>query len=161
MWVYYLRLVFRLAAGWQFVLRKARADRCSALSWMLLLDPSLVRRSRINWIWRSCIIEKASRPQMRNNRADFNIKKTKGVCIWSNIPASHNQPLPFVSAGSPRLLGCGRVLVWPPRLPSLFVLWWAPLCKTPALAPSSAICDGSHRNFAPSGWSLGNRTSTQ
>lgn len=56
-WDYYLRLVFRLAVAWQFVLRKARAERCSALSWMLFVEPSLVRRSRINWIWRSCVTE--------------------------------------------------------------------------------------------------------
>ena len=54
LWVSYLRLVFRLLATWLFVLRKARAERCSALNWMLLADPSLVKRSLINWIWRSC-----------------------------------------------------------------------------------------------------------
>lgn len=61
--VYYLRLVFRLAGVWQFVFRKPRAERCSALSWMLLDDPSEVRSSRISWTCRSCSTDTQAAPR--------------------------------------------------------------------------------------------------
>lgn len=69
--------------------------------------------------------------------------------IWSNIPTSHSQPLPFVFAESPHPLGCEHVLVWPPRLPSPSLLWWESLCRTRVPSLLSAICDGSHQSFVP------------
>lgn len=80
----YLRLVFMLAAGWLLVPRKARAERCSALSWMLFEDASLVSSSRINWIWRSCVgdvqvqnkWEALSNPLLLTNKSQQLIPRT-------------------------------------------------------------------------------------
>lgn len=72
-----------------------------------------------------------------------------------NIPASRSRPRPFVCDGSPRPLGCVRVSVWPPALPSPSPLWSALVCKSPVPPGSSATCGGSRQSFGPSGWSLG------
>lgn len=156
--------MFRLAGVWQFVFRKPRAERCSALSWMLLEDPSLVRRSRISWICRSCIRQKQAEHhckalciRFKKKRKEKETKSYWSKGSWFAIPTSRSQPQPFVCGGSLHPLGCVHVSVWPPELPSLSLFWWVLLDMTPILAGSSATCDDSHQSFEPSEWSLGNR----
>lgn len=87
--------------------------------------------------------------------AMFSTAQTGDQALWLHIPASRSRPRPFVYDGSPRPLGCVRVSVWPPALPSPSLLWSALFCKSPVPPGSSATCGGSRQSFGPSGWSLG------
>lgn len=116
----YLRLVLRLGATCVRALRKARAERCSSFSWILLLEPSVISSSLISWIWRSCgtrISDPASTFSFRNlytNKPVIFQLKVHQHTGWEIHPKGRLlQNNTGVSLGRITSLSCPQMLPYP------------------------------------------------